>query len=257
MISRINRTGRKDIQKRHIKLALRRGEKPIFDLSLQLASYGFPPDARVRVEAGRSNAVQRWDFGAVGQITPPSDEERRMTDVPEAATFRVFVVAADGSGKLFGHVRSTRPLRPIGSLLGLTPRDLGDEVWRVEFDENGGAPELLVNSRIDGISEIARSDPAFRSLVMPEAFRTILTRMVLIERGDPDDGEGPWADWFGLARDYLPDGGEPPSLAPGPVDIAELDRAREWIDEVVHAFAEKPLDAADQYRAAVSEGGRA
>lgn len=258
MISRINRTGRKRIQKRDIDLGLRvaeRGEAPIFDLDLRLANYGFPAEARVRVEAWRSNASQRWDYGTVGQPRTPPDEERRLTDVPAGASFRVFVVAADGSGKLLGHAPNLRPVLPLDSRLPLEESaELGEEVWRVEFDGADGNPVLKVNAGIPGISESVRRDPAFRSLVMPQVFRAILTRMALIDHADPDDAEGPWADWYEIARAYLPDANPPHLPSTGPVDAdgAEGERVRMWIDAVVGAMAEKPLDAANAYREALA-----
>lgn len=252
MISRINRTGRKRIHRRDVELRLRmakRGEAPIFDLDLQLTSYGFPAEAQVRVEAWRSNASQRWDFGTVGQRTPPTDRERRVTEVPAGARFRVFIVAADGSGRLLGHAPNLRPELPLNSLLPLEESDaLGEEVWRVDFGEEGETPVLLANSTIQGISETVRSDPTFRALVMPEVFRMILTRMVLIDRASPEDDDDPWAPWFGIARAYLPDA-DPPYLG-GRRDAERADdsEARHWIDQVVRAMAEKPLDAANAYR---------
>ena len=258
MIKRVNRTRRKRIEKRHIDLKLRtaqQGEAPIFDLTLQLASYDFPGDATVRVEAGRSNAVQRWNYGTVGMLTPPVDEERRLTDVPAGASFRIFVVSVGGSGKLLGHAPNVKPVLPLNSRLPLEESDLAEEVWRVEFDGNDGSPVLHVNSKIPGISETVRSDPAFRALVMPDVFRTILTRMVFIDRADPEDEDGGWTDWFAIARAYHSDT-EPPSLPQtGPADTAEFERAHDWIDAVVGALAEKPLDAAGSY-AEVTGGGR-
>ena len=252
MITRINRTGRKRIHKRDIDLRLRKaesGETPIFDLSLRLAGYGFPVEAHVRVEAWRSNASQRWNYGTVGRPTPPPDQERRLTEVPAGARFRVFVVAADRSGKLLGHAPNLRPELPLNSRLPLEESDtLGEEVWRVDFGEEGDIPVLLVNSSIPGISEAVRNDPIFRALVMPEVFRTILTRMVLINRAPPDDDQHSWADWFEIAHAYLPDA-KPPYLD-GPRDVEQSDdsAARNWIDQVVRAMAEKPLDAANAYR---------
>lgn len=256
MISRINRTGRKRIHKQDIDLSLRAsksGEAPVFDLDLQLADYGFPGDARVRVEAWRTNASQHWDFGTVLQFAPPPDAERTLTEVPASARFRVFVVAADGSGKLLGHAPNLKPVQPLRSRLPLEESDLlGDQVWRVDFDGEDGNPVLLVNRTISGISDIVRHDPAFRALVMPEVFRTILTRMTLIDRADSQDADGPWADWFEIARSYLPDR-EPPSLpSTGPVQSSDNDHAREWIDEVVGSMAANPLNAANAYRETLS-----
>lgn len=256
MISRINRTGRQRIRKSDVELKLRTVENqdaPIVDLELQLASYGFPESAYVRAEAWRGHAVQRWDYGTVGNLRQPSEDRRRLTDVPPSARFRVFVVAADGSGMLLGHVSNLMPELPLNSRLPLEERDLGEVVWRVDFDGEDGSPVLLVNRNVAGISDAVRHDPAFRSLVMPEVFRTILTRMVLIDRADPDDNDGPWADWFDVARAYLPTQ-EPPSPA-GTVDASETadaHDAHQWIDAVVGTFADKPLNAATAFGKALS-----
>ncbi len=251
MIKRINRTRRKRITKAHIDLGLRAtqgSEAPIFDLELKLSEYDFPPESPVRVEAWRNNAVQRWDFGTVGSLRPPPEEERRLMDVPIGAQFRVLIAAEDGSGRLLGHAPNIRPVLPVDSRLPLEESgELGAQIWRVDFDGESGSPVLQVNSGIPGISEIVRSDPAFRSLVMPEVFRTILTRMVLIDRADIEDEEGPWADWFAIARAYLPDADPPIPLGLGPAAVEEIERAREWVDAVVSALAEGPLDAANSY----------
>ena len=255
MIKRINRTRRKRVTKTHIELSLRTtqgGEAPIFDLELKLSEYNFPPGSVVRVEAWRGNAVQRWDFGTVESLTPPPEEERRLTDVPMGAQFRILVVAGDESGRLLGHAPNIRPVLPVDSRLPLEESDqLGAQVWRVDFDGENGNPVLQVNSGIPGISEVVRSDAAFRSLVMPEVFRTILTRMVLIDQADIEDDDGPWADWFTIAQAYLPDAVPPAPLGLGPAPIEEIESAREWIDNVVAALAERPLDAASSYESAV------
>ena len=255
MIKRINRTRRKRITRAYIDLSLRAtqgSEAPIFDLELDLSAYSFPPDSPVRVEAWRGNAVQRWDFGTVGRLAPPPETERHLTDVPTGAQFRILVVAGDGSGRLLGHAPNIRPVLPVDSRLPLEESDeLGAQVWRVDFDGENGSPVLQVNSGIPGISEVVRSDSAFRSLVMPEVLRTILTRMVLIDRADIEDEDGPWADWFAIAQAYLPDVDPPEPLGLGPAPMEEIERAREWIDAVVGALAERPLNAASSYRSAV------
>ena len=251
MISRINRTERRRILKGDVDLRLREAERsqaPIFDLHMRLDGYEFPALARVHVEAWRGNASQRWEYGTVGSLTPPSDEQRRLSAVPAGARFRVFVVASDGSGRLLGHATNLMPQLPLNSLLPLEERDLGAEVWRLEFDDEDANPVLLVNSAITGISETVRHDTTFRSLVMPEVFRSILTRMVLLDRPDLDDPDHPWADWADLARHYLPNV-EPVQLPPNErADPGMVSRARAWIDDVVRAMAKGPLDAANAYQ---------
>ena len=250
MRSRLNSTGRRRITRNHAQVSVRapEGDDPaIFDASLDLSSYGFPDDARVRVEAWRSNAVQRWDYGTAGALEPPSDEDRQLTDVPASAQFRVIVVAGDGSGLLLGHAPNIRPVLPRRSLLPVRESDeLGDEVWRVDFGDGMDRPELLINPSVEGISEIVRSDEAFRSLVMPDVLRTILAHVVLVERQDPNDDEGPWGGWFEIARALLPDE-EPPHLQHQGTTDAEIADANRWVDRVVAAFADVRLDAADAY----------
>ena len=251
MISRINRTGRRRILQRDINLRVReaaRREAPVFDLALRLADYDFPPKARVRVEAWRGNASQRWNFGTVDSLAPPPEPKRRLSEVPAGVRFRVVIVAADGSGRLLGHAPAIRPELPFNSLLPLEEADLGAEIWRVQFDGEDGNPVLRVNERIPGISDVVRHNPTFRSLVMPEVFRTILTRMVLVDRPDWTDPDSPWEAWMETACGYLPNDKPAQLSADGRLDATEVDSACRWIDAVVGALAQRPLDAANAYR---------
>ena len=254
MKSRLNSTGRKRIAQSHAQVSIRPpegDEAPIVDIRLDLWSYGFPDDARVRVEAWRSNAVQRWDYGTTGGLAPPADRERRLTDVPESAHFRVIVVAGDGSGLVLGHAPNIRPVLPRRSLLPVRESDeLGDEVWRVDFGDGMDRPELLINRNVEGISEIVRGDEVFRSLVMPDVLRTILAHVVLVVRQDPDDDESPWEGWFEIARSLVP-GHDPPVLPHNHSTDDDIAEANRWIDRVVAAFADMRLDAADSYSNAI------
>ena len=255
MIRRLNRTGRRQIARSDVLVRLRStegNEPPIFDLDLNLEGYSFPPDSRVRVEAWRSNSVQRWDYGTVGVLKEPPDEERRMRDVPQTAQFRVMVVAGDGSGRLLGHLPSTRPVLPQKSLLPVQEvgeDQLGQEVWRVDFGDGDDSPVLLLNSSVTGISEIVRTDKAFRSLVMPAVLRSVLRHAVIDQRADSEDDEASsWSGWFRLAESLQPDA-EIPSLG-FEAGEAEVNEAREWIEAVVREFAKERVFAAGAYDSA-------
>ncbi len=255
MIRRLNRTGRRQIARADVAVRLRStegNEPPIFDLALNLRDYNFPLDARVRVEAWRSNAVQRWDYGTVGSINEPSEESRRMRDVPQSSQFRVLVVAGDGSGRLLGLLPSIRPTLPQRSLLPVQEageEELGEEVWRVDFGDGNDSPVLLLNSSVTGISEIVRTDKAFRSLVMPAVLRTVITHVVIDQRADPEDGESSsWSGWFKIAEDLHAEA-EIPSLG-FEADESEVDEARKWIESVVRAFAKDRVFAAGAYDSA-------
>ncbi len=115
---------------------------------------------------------------------------------------------------------------------------------------------LLINSNIEGISGIVTSDPSFYALVIPEVLRAVLTQIVVIDPQERDDDSGGWhIEWLNLANRYTTK--EPPYLR-GPFDADDERQveARAWVDEVVGTFAEKTLNAATAYKAALS-GGRA
>ena len=253
MIRHFNSTGRRKIQRSHAIVGLRRlrpngvqaDSSHCFDLQLDLSSYDFPSNARVRVEAWRGNAVQRWDWGVVGRLVAPAEPDRVLRDVPETCRFRVAVVEAGRAGLLLGLADKLVPRRPVESLLPLVITDLGSQIWRLEFGEGDDIAELQVNRRIAGMSDVVRNDSAFRALVMPQVLRSVLERGLLVRRERPDDVEGPWRPWFDLAEDVLPDR-QAPVLEPDAQDdeVAHADR---WIDEVVAAFSEKRVKAVDLY----------
>ncbi len=219
-----------------------------FELELDLTIYGFPTDAQVRVEAWRSNIVERWEFGSVGQPAPGTLFTQPMQTAPVTSQFKVKVVAGDGSGKLLGASADIRPKLPTESLIPLIPQDLGDEVWRVDFGDDSDLPELAVNCKIEAISEIVRNDAAFRALVMPQVLRTVLTQIIFVEGGDDDDTDEQWySGWFRLAKSIAP--GEVPKLSDRD-DSGQQADARKWIERVVAEFAAKRVDAAQQYRTA-------
>lgn len=258
MIHRSNRTGRKKIAGQHAQVTLHKSDpqQVYFQIDLALDSYRFPGDANVRVEAWRSNAAQRWDFGIVGDLRPPTQSERRLTEVPETAAFRVAVVAADGSGRLFGLSGRLRPYREANdeesdisteSLLPVeTADDLGEEVWRLDFGDDE-LPVLQLNDSIADVKHMVQQDSAFRSLVIPELFRTILQRALLIARVDLDDSEpNAWTDWLDLARRIAPTS-DVPSVV-DPLDAGQQEAALSWIEQVVQRFASNErLNAATTY----------
>lgn len=253
MIRHFNSTGRRPIQRSHAVVALRR-LKPdgspeesdyCFDLKLDLSSYRFPSDARVRVEAWRGNAFQRWEWGTVGRPVAPSEADRVLRDVPETCRFRVAVVRAGDSGLLLGLADKVSPRRPVESILPLVLKDMGSEIWRLEFGEGDDLVELWINNRVAGMSDVVRNDSTFRALVMPQVLRSILERGLLVRRERPDDVEGPWRPWFDLAEDVLPDQ-SPPVLEHDAQDD-EIARADRWIDQVVAAFAKKRVKAVELY----------
>ena len=46
-------------------------DRPVFELTLRVDRARYSDDALVRVEASRSNVVQRWSFGTIANLTVP------------------------------------------------------------------------------------------------------------------------------------------------------------------------------------------
>lgn len=264
MIRRFNSTGRRTIPSSRAAVALRRLEHDpspprtgspgagdtrwCFELKLDLGRFRFPPEARVRVEAWRGTAFQRWDWGTVGSPAQLVESERILNDVPETCQFRVSVIAADDSGRLLGLADKLRPKLPVESLLPLVPDDLGGEVWRLDYGQGDDIVVLKVNSDLPDFSQAVRTDPVFRGLVMPQVLRSILERALLVEREDPGEPEGRWTPWFDLARGILPDD-DPPVVGHDAQDD-QVARAEQWIDNVVEVFSAKKVNALEGYRQA-------
>lgn len=251
MSRRLNYTSRIRIRRSDARISLQyatNGGPSTFDLSLDLSRYDFPADARVRVEAWRGHAVQRWEVGTVAAHDALSRPQRRLSEVPDSSQFRVAVITTDGSGRILGLADRIRPVLPRRSLLPLREvDDLGDEVWRVSLGtgEDTERPELQVNSSIPGISDLVRMDPSFRALVMPSVLRDILTHMLFVGSGQPDEEDDSLHDWWRFAQRLSP---TPDGTSPSGVE----EQIR-WIDAVVDAFAGSSVKAARTYREIVSK----
>ena len=251
MSRRLNYTERITIRRADARISLQFGDDgsaSTFDLDLDLSRYDFPSDARLRVEAWRGHAVQRWDVGTVAAHDTLSRAQRRLSEVPDSSQFRVAVITTDGTGRILGLADRIRPVLPRRSLLPLREvEDLGDEVWRVSIGagDDTERPELQVNSSIPGISDLVRTDASFRALVMPSVLRTILTHMLFIGAGEPEDEGDPLHDWWRFAQRLAPSPeGRPPD---------SVEEQLEWIDAAVDAFAGSSLNATRTYREVVSK----
>ena len=250
MIRRFNFTERKRIEQERVNIEMieaQDGGTASFNATVNLDGMELPPSAPVTIEAYRGRAAIRFAWGTVSVPQPPLD--RLLVNMPDNPTFRVKVVAPDGSGVLLAmadRIRLQREER-YGSLIRLEERDLGKEVWRLDCGEGDGNLTLLVNQNIPGIGAAAQHDGAFRGLVMPEVLRAALLHVLIVEDADWYAEEGEWADLLGFVRSFYD---EPP--APATLDVA-VDRRNkaEWADAAVAAFTQKHFRASDAYGTAL------
>ncbi len=248
MIRRFNYTDRKRITHDRVEIRIKEpeGGGPVsFAGELSLNGLGLSLDAPVIIEAYRGRAADRFRWGSVGAPSPPHD--CRLLNVPDNPLFRVKVSHPDGSGKLLAMADHIRPRveGQRGSLIALkVARDLGKEVWRVDFGDGDDEPILHVNGAIQGIQQDVLRGRAFRALVMPEVLRAVLVNVLIVQEIDMGEDEGQWGPLLDFARSLH-----------RPLDTDGDGPARmKWIDEVVRAFTQKSFKASDLYATVL--GGR-
>lgn len=223
-----NPTGLKEIDRRHVTLAVtRKGPDRFLTVArLELAEYSLPPDLELLCIARAGNSSQRCKLGTLG-AWDKSAQLLKGLDAQAPVRFRLLVHSTD-SPKLVATCENIRPRSDDQgeSLLPMVPADLGEELWQFECLSDG--PVLLFNQAVFPTAAVASAYPAFRALVMPEALRQVC-RILAAEPdrfdddNDPLSAWGPWIDQLGTGR----------------VDRGDDERDRsEWVESVVKAFAE-------------------
>lgn len=235
MIRKFNYTGRKKINRRHVRIDLLRDNsgRRYFNISLRLDNPAFPRNAHVYVEAYHRSGYQRFDFGTIGHRKFPEDRSLRKFSNAAIPLFRVKVVdKTSAHGRILAAVDKIRPERvddmPMGnqSLLFVEYEDLGSRIWQLDLD--GDWPVLRLNRQADGISLVAGSESKFLSLVYPEVYRQILTRILIHDEHTDPDCDDDWQSlWLKHACRLAGTAGPP--IGPKSVQT-------EWIEKTVDLF---------------------
>lgn len=203
-----------------------------FTADLQLARYRFPESAAVIIEAYRQLELVRFEFGTVGRLVPPADVRLSEFGTLSGLKFRIKVVSTDSpQGRLLGVADRISPRNeqqqslPRVPLLAVRAQDLGREVWRLDFSDE---PLLLVNPRVIPRKQLVES-VEFQTLVLPEILRSILNRILLVERvRTPDDSDDWTSRWLRFAES-MPGVGKVPEADDPEADL-------DWIDAAIGSF---------------------
>jgi hypothetical protein len=237
MIKRVNSTGRRRINADRVTIQVHEGQSPrTFDATIDFKDFEAPQEADVVLEAtcAGSNTIRRYSWGTVGQLSPPDD--RALRDLHgENVFFSLKVIdRAERFGRILGLAENIRPLKggPKAAtgrrgILPVEKADLGDELWKLDF-----RPEdvfLLVNQRIQGLSERVRFDASIYPLIYPAIIREVLRRALDEQTDDEEDTERWPVLWLKFGRRLHPEGLQPP-------ESEEEAEQEEWIAEVVSAF---------------------
>jgi hypothetical protein len=235
MIRKFNYTGRKKIKRNAIQIDLLRGEngRRRFNVRLRLDDPTLPGSARVYVEAYHRSGYQRFDFGTIDHRKIPPDRSLHRFSNSAVPLFRVKVVdKTTAHGRILAAVDKVRPESvddvPMGnqSLLFVEFEELGNKIWQLDLD--GDWPVLRLNRQVEGIALIAGSESKFLSLVYPEVYRQILTRILIHDEHNDPDCDDDWQSlWLKHACRLAGTSGPP--LGPKSVQA-------EWIEKAVDLF---------------------
>lgn len=232
-VSRLNFTGRKRIPRERVNVGVSgSGIDAMLGASFDFSGLGFPDTARVVLEAQAGWTVQRFEFGTVGQYAEPTD--RRLSEFHSLAgvLFRLKVIATGAQdGRLLGVADGIKPSGDLDqvsqrSFVVVRPHDLGDRVWRVDFDDS--QPLLLVNNRLpDHQDFLKRREVA--ALVLPAALQSILEMAASV--GAEEESKEGWHTMVLRLGERLAGRGLPPA--------SEEEEIERWIDEAVGAFSRR------------------
>lgn len=243
MRRRINYTGRRKINREKVSIILNKDNNSVrsFSVNINLDGTNFPPDAKIYIDAYHKTEAKRYDFGTAENIVPPRDTGLAGFAYPENLKFRILIVDESGQhGLILAHADRIRPLSDMDtkSILPVEFRDLGQQIWRVDFAGDEGSPVLVLNGNIPNIQTIAKSDPQFIMYVYPAVIREVLMHMIFAEGVESvSDPSIEWhGDWLDFSKRILPGEGPPESLNPQETAF-ESDAAGEWINKVVEEFS--------------------
>ncbi len=234
-VRKFNYTARQRIRRSDVDILIRRspGSPARFDASLDLRAYAFPSDAKVFIEAYRQTTLMRFPWGSASVLLSPENRDLSEFDGDVRILFRVKVTDVSGrpgvllavADQLHAREPDEQPDRRI-PLLPPEPDDLGEELWRVDFE---GEPALLVNRDVPDWKAMVRSE-SFRALVYPAAFRIILTRILLRDGYAATDDFDDWRSRWLLFSTRIPGAGGVPGAK---------EQYEDWIESVVAAFARR------------------
>ena len=247
MIRRFNYTGRLKISHDRVPISIVKENNGRYKFSIEfsLSDLNLPSDASVFVEAYKPmKYYKRFDFGSVGDITIPDNTVLENAGHYEDLLFRVKIVNKNKDGGLLvasaDKITSSTESKDKSkrqSLLPVITRDIGEAIWRLSLGEED-RPILEVNDKIEGLSEIVRTDSEFHALVFPEIIERILKYSLKSEGvNDPFADDDMWHLWVRFA-----------CILPGVPPIPDEDKdIPDWVDCAVKSFC-KSNNYIERYR---------
>ena len=244
----LNFTDRKRIKRKNVSLRFKKENNKVTGFvieNIDLNGLEIPGHALVYVEAYYRTELKRCKLGAVNSLTFPFKDNLDEMAYPKNSKFRILVVDPSDL-KILAHADKISPddadkISPdkITGKIAILPvqfTDLGNEIWRIEYEGDEGSPILLVNEKIPLNSP--RQDPQFLLFVYPAVLREILTHIVFIDK--IDSTTEPTIDWHRNWLKFTQElGVEIPESLSFDDDNENRDNILEWINKCVEEFCNK------------------
>ena len=208
MKKRINFTGRRKLASEHIEIRIEKpqgqryaGFAAKFDPAM---TKGLDGNARIYVEPYAVSSSMRFDFGTVAAPQSPVDTLLSELDREDSFLFRIKVVDESGTvGRILADANGIRPKEPDDdgiakkSLFTVHWVDLGEMVWRVDYDQSSG-PVLQLSTKVPDLPTKIKHDPLVQGCIFPQALREVARILVDPEGSFDDDAEWVrnWREFF-------------------------------------------------------------
>jgi len=202
-MKRFNFTGRKKILREDIVIRLRGEfhERPVVDVSVDLADYQLSPESTVFLEGQSKTRFSRKELGRVSPSVRRNAISLEQFDDAEGLSFRVKVVDKRRglleaiAENVKPHDKDNKPDQNHKSILPVSSADLSSygALWRINYDDQNAT--LQVEQELGSKDQVVRS-LLFRGFILPAAMRQILAKIVYgdwdPELSDPDELSTRW-----------------------------------------------------------------
>jgi hypothetical protein len=183
IIRSINYTGRKKIPRDCIDINLKKDGS--FNAGINIENLKLSENAAVSMEAYDRFSLMHFDLGTVGNLKSIQNQNLDNIQRKDGIRFRIKITdIGTEHGKILAYYDNLHTVEKenLECIIRVRSDDLAEQIWNVEFDDDG--PLLNINNKLDtiGIRELVRKDPLFQSLVFPAILKEVLVKILIIEK---------------------------------------------------------------------------
>jgi hypothetical protein len=231
MLTTINFTNRFKINKQQVKFVTYEASDGVLEFDVDLDSLpkeNFSDDAKIYIEAHANITRQIFDCGTVANFKLPTNRRLDELDRSSSPAFSLKIVEeSNGMARILASGEQFKanddPNKEV-ELLPVVSHPLGEVPWKVDFSLS--PHELIINSAIPNGIELLKTDTLFMALILPAAFKEILTYYLFVGNEDHDENS---KNWMFLAESF---GGKKP-------DDDDFAIKNAWVEEVITAFCKQ------------------